>query len=206
MTEGLLGNQGRGRLFVVSAPAGTGKTTLVKMLTTEFPCVIASVSFTTRRPREGEFDGFHYNFITHEEFEKKIRSGIFLEYVNLYGDYYGTSKEWIDEQLNAGKHVVLVIDTQGALKLRQKWKIPLIFVKPPSLEVLKQRMLSRATESLEIIEKRLTWAKHEIEASTLYDYIIVNDDLSVAYQILKSIFIAEEHRTINEDKIYGKKR
>lgn len=196
MVRKLLGNTTVGSPFVLSAPAGTGKTTLVKMLTTEFPSVVASVSFTTRHPREGETDGVDYNFITHEEFEEKISSGDFLEYVRLYGDYYGTSRTWVEEHLNHGKHVVLVIDTQGAILLRNKWKVTSIFVKPPSLDELKHRMLSRGKDSIETIERRLAWAQHEIEASRFYDYVIVNEDLNIAYQVLKSIFIAEEHRLI----------
>jgi len=186
----------KGMPFIVSAPAGTGKTTLVKMLATEFPCVIASISYTTRLPRAGEIDAIHYNFVTHDEFEKKINSGDFLEYVKLYGDYYGTSRSWVEEHLNAGKHVVLVIDTQGAALLREHWKIVSIFVNPPSLEVLKQRLVSRGTESIDTIERRLALAKHEMDASHTYDYIIVNENLDTAYQVLRSIFIAEEHRVI----------
>ena len=196
MSEKLLGNGKIGRPFIVSAPAGTGKTTLVKMLTDEFPCVVASISFTTRQPREGEINGRHYNFLTHDEFEKKIASGDFLEYVKLYGDYYGTSRSWVEERLNAGKHVVLVIDTQGAAQLRMIWKTVTIFIKPPSLDELKHRMLSRGTDTVETIERRLALAKQEINASHFYDYMIVNDDLKTAYQVLRSIFIAEEHLVI----------
>lgn len=192
----LLGNGKVGRPFIVSAPAGTGKTTLVKMLTDEFPCVVASISFTTRQPREGEIDGVHYNFVTHDEFEKKIASGDFLEYVKLYGDYYGTSRSWMEKQLNAGKHVVLVIDTQGAALLRDTWKMVSIFIRPPSLDELKHRLISRGTDSVETIERRLAFAQQELKAGSFYDYTIVNEDLNTAYQVLKSIFIAEEHRVI----------
>lgn len=196
MGQQLLGNALVGKPFIVSAPAGTGKTTLVRMLADEFPSVVASISFTTRRPREGEIDGVDYNFLTHEEFQKKIVSGDFLEYVKLYGDYYGTSRSWVEKHLNLGKHVVLVIDTQGALQLRHTWKVVSIFIKPPSLEALKSRLLGRGKDSIENIERRLALAKQEIDASRYYDYVIVNEDLSIAYKILKSIFIAEEHRVI----------
>lgn len=196
MVHDLLGCRSIGKPFILSAPAGTGKTTLVGMLTKEFSCVVASVSFTTREPREGEIHGVHYNFVSHEAFEEKISSGDFLEYVKLYGNYYGSSRTWVEEHLNRGKHVVLVIDTQGALLLRDKWKVTSIFVKPPSLDELKFRMISRGQDSIETIERRLAWAEREIKASRYYDYEIVNQDLSTAYQVLRSIFIAEEHRQI----------
>lgn len=194
MKEKLLGNGQTGKPFIVSAPAGTGKTTLVKMLADEFPCIVASISFTTRSPREGEIDGVHYNFVTHAEFEKKVASGDLLEYVMLYGDYYGTSRSWVEHHLNLGRHVVLVIDTQGTLQLNRVWKVVSIFINPPSLDELKQRLLSRGTESIETIQRRLALAKEEMEASRFYDYVIVNEELIIAYQVLKSIFIAEEHR------------
>ena len=110
----VLGNISKGLIFVVSAPAGTGKTTLTQMLVDEFPCVIESISFTTRKIRGDEVQGVHYNFISKEEFEEKIADGDFLEYAEIYGEYYGTSRSWVESKRNEGKHVVLVIDTQGA--------------------------------------------------------------------------------------------
>lgn len=189
----LLGNFPKGLLFIVSAPAGTGKTTLVQMLTKEFPSIVASISFTTRNPRQGEVEGVHYHFITLEEFAKRIDEGDFLEYVELYGDFYGTSKTWVESQLNLGKHVILVIDTQGA-KLLKDSKTVSIFIAPPSIEELARRLRSRQTDTKEAIEKRLLWAKREMEAQKNYDYLIINDNLSNAYEILRSILIAEEHR------------
>ncbi len=189
----LLGNLKKGLIFIVSAPAGTGKTTLVEKVLEEFPSVVQSVSFTTRSPRLGEVDGINYHFVTEEDFKQKISEGEFLEHVKLYGDYYGTSKKWVENQQNLGKHVILVIDTQGGLKVREMISATLIFLKPPSFEELKARLLKRKTESMEKIEQRLLWAKKEIEEGRYYDYQIVNDDLSLAYQVLKSILIAEEH-------------
>lgn len=194
----VLGNRKRGRLFILSAPAGTGKTTLMEMLAEEFSCVVASISFTTRAPREDEVDGVHYNFIDRETFEKKIADEDFLEYVTLYGDYYGTSREWVENHLSKGKHVVLVIDTQGAINLRNQVEATFIFVKPPSLEELRVRLLKRRTESDEVIQKRLDWAAEEMERAALYDYTFINDDLDTAYQVLRSIVIAEEHRVTEE--------
>jgi guanylate kinase len=197
MTLSLLGNRKRGLAFIVSAPAGTGKTTLVEKLAEEFPSVIMNVSYTTRLPRTGEKEGVHYHFISKNQFMQKNAAEEFLEHVCLYGEYYGTSRKWIEEKLNAGKHVVLVIDTQGAIFLRGKYPAISIFVKPPSLEELKRRLSGRGTETQQKIEERLAIAQQEIEALKYYDYEIVNDDLEVAYQVLRSIFIAEEHRVKN---------
>lgn len=193
----LLGNRKRGLAFIVSAPAGTGKTTLVDKLVEEFPNVVANISFTTRPPRVGEIEGVHYRFIDKDQFKEKIAAGEFLEHVCLYDEYYGTSRKWIEERLNLGKHVVLVIDTQGAMFLRDKYPAISIFVKPPSLEELQRRLEGRQTETQQKIEERLQIAQHEIEALKYYDYEIVNDDLEIAYQVLRSIFIAEEHRVKN---------
>jgi len=197
MSSKLLGNLKNGLIFVISAPAGTGKTTLVQMLAQEFPEITNSISCTTRKPRAGEVSGDHYHFLTREDFERRIAAGEFLEYVELYGNYYGTSKEKVNEQLKRGKHVILTIDTQGALQLRGKLAAAYIFIYPPSLDVLRKRLIQRQTETAEVIEERLTWAIKEMQAAALYDYNIVNDNLKIAYQTLLSIFIAEEHRVIN---------
>lgn len=191
----ILGERKEGLVFIVSAPAGTGKTTLVQRLVNEFSSIIASISYTTRRPREGEVQGIHYHFISNEEFEAKIAAGEFLEYVQLYGTYYGTSYQWVKEQQQRGKHVVLVIDTQGALQLKHNhFPAIFIFVRPPSLDSLRVRLTQRQTEKDEMIEKRLEWASRELQLSQEYDYQIVNDNLEIAYQVFRSIFIAECHR------------
>lgn len=190
----LLGNLEEGKFFVVSAPAGTGKTTLVKKLVDEFPCVKTTVSFTTREPRTGEIDGVDYQFISREKFQKKIEKQDFLEYIELYGDFYGTSLKDIEKLQKLGHHVVLVIDTQGGIKLKKMLEATLIFIMPPSIEELSSRLTKRKTENEEVIKKRLEWAKHEIADAKHYDYIIVNDNLKTAYQVLRSILIAEEHR------------
>lgn len=194
MPSKILGNLQKGLAFVISAPAGTGKTTLAQLLVKEFPCVTTSISCTTRPPRRGEVHGKHYFFLSVEEFEQKIAAGDFLEYVQLYGNYYGTSLKWLTEQLNQGKHVLLTIDTQGALLLKKRFPAIFIFLQPPSLDELRSRLYKRMTETEDVIAKRLEVAKKEIEASCFYDYNIVNDDLEVAYQVLRSILIAEEHR------------
>jgi guanylate kinase len=195
MVQKLLGNLSKGFLFVLSAPAGTGKTTLVRMLAQEFPCIYESVSCTTRPPRPGEIDGKDYYFLLKQEFEDKIRQGDFLEYAEVFGYYYGTSQLHVFKQQEMGNHVFLVIDTQGAMQLKKKdFPAVYIFLSPPSLQELKERLIKRKTENMETIEKRLSWAKAEIEMMAKYDYHIVNDHLSQAYIVLRSIVIAEEHR------------
>ena len=197
-TQKTIGNLKTGLLFVVSAPAGTGKSTLVDMLVKEFPSVVESVSYTTRQPRDKEVDGIHYNFITRAAFEDKIAAGDFLESALVYGDYYGTSRSWVAERRAQGKHVVLVIDTQGAMLVKAACAATFVFILPPSFEELRDRLHKRKTEPPEVIEKRLEWARHEIEMSKHYDYLIENRDLKATYDVLRSIFIAEEHRSVNK--------
>ncbi|HSW86383.1 MAG TPA: guanylate kinase [Rhabdochlamydiaceae bacterium] len=195
MIDKLLGNLSKGLVFVLSAPAGTGKTTLVRMLRDEFPCVAESISCTTRPPRPGEIPGKDYHFLTVEEFEDKIKKEDFLEYAKVFDNYYGTSKEFVLAQQEKGKHVILVIDTQGAMQLKGKIPAVFVFVSPPSLQELRERLFKRQTESMEHIEQRLSWAKNEMSMAVHYDYHIVNENLHTAYEVLRSILIAEEHRT-----------
>ncbi len=183
-----------GLLFVISAPAGTGKTTLAQMLMREFATVVESVSCTTRPPRAGEIEGKDYHFMTHSAFEKMVEKGALLEHAEVFGQLYGTSRKEVEQQQKAGRHVLLVIDTQGARQLKGKIEATFIFLLPPSLEALRERLIRRSTESPEAIEKRLAWAGKEMQMAQEYDYIIVNDDLQVAYQVLRSIVIAEEHK------------
>ncbi len=195
MTEHLLGSLSKGLVFVLSAPAGTGKTTLVRMLRDEFPCVTESISCTTRAPRPAEAAGKDYHFLSKEAFERKIQEGDFLEYAQVFGSYYGTSKEYVIGQQAKGKHVMLVIDTQGAMQLKkQQFPAIFIFVSPPSLQELRERLLKRQADSMESVEQRLSWAEQEMALIPHYDYHIVNDDLQIAYGILRSILIAEEHK------------
>ena len=200
MNEQLTGKLKKGLMIVVSAPAGTGKTTLVHKLIAEFPkSVTQSISCTTRKPRDGEIDGKDYVFLTKEAFEKRIQRGEFLEYATVFGDHYGTLKETVEKQREAGKHVVLVIDTQGALKLKNEIDGVFIFVAPPNFDVLRERLENRQTETKEVREKRLEWAKFEMEQAKQYDYQVVNDDLETAYEELKNIVIAEEQHHRKSD-------
>ena len=195
MSEKLLGNLSKGLVFVLSAPAGTGKTTLVRMLRSEFPCVTESISCTTRPIRAGEVDGVDYIFLSPEEFNRKIKAGDFLEHAKVFNHEYGTSQDYVHQKQIEGKHVFLVIDTQGAMQLmKSKFPAIFVFVSPPSLVELKARLFKRQTETQEVIEQRLNWAREEIKMAAHYDYHIVNDNLQIAYDILRSIVIAEEHR------------
>ncbi len=195
MSKKVLGNKDQGLLFIVSAPAGTGKSTLVDMLITEFPeSVVQSCSSTTRLPRPGEVFNRHYEFVSVESFEEKIEAHAFLEYAKVFGNYYGTSKEEVARLLALGKHVVLVIDTQGAMQLKSKVAAVFIFISPPSFDELRLRLLKRRTEDEEKIQERLLWAKQEMAMAPHYDYQITNDHLETTYQVLRSIFIAEEHK------------
>jgi guanylate kinase len=195
MSKKVLGNLSKGLLFVISAPAGTGKSTLVEMLLKEFPeSIEESCSCTTRHPRPNEIAKTHYEFLLESEFQKKIQNGELLEYAQVFGHHYGTRRDVVEKLQESGKHVILVIDTQGAAQIRNKIEATFIFISPPSMDELRNRLFKRRTENEEKIAQRLEWAKHELEMIPSYDYHIVNDNLEVTYQILRSIIIAAEHK------------
>lgn len=188
-----------GTLYIVSAASGTGKTTLVKKLLEMIGSVRLSTSFTTRAKREGETDGVHYFFITTDVFQEMVTHNAFYEYAHVHGNYYGTSRAWVDAQLRSGVDVVLEIDWQGAAQMRKQWPhCRSIFVLPPDMAVLEQRLRGRGTDTAEVIERRLAAAKTEIAQCTEYDYIVVNDDFDVALADLQAIFVAERCRTVNQ--------
>jgi guanylate kinase len=184
----------RGLAFIISAPAGTGKNTLVHRLVEEFPTVVEAVSCTTRQPRPGEHPGHHYDFISRELFEQRIAEGAFLEHAQLFGNLYGTLRDPIERERDQGRHVVLVIDTQGAMLLKEKYDAINIFIAPPSLAELEHRLRSRQTDDEESIGSRLAEATRELSVAEQYDYLIVNDQVDEAYQVLRAIFIAEDHK------------
>jgi len=186
----------KGLLIVISAPSGTGKTTLCHMLLEEFPNMEFSISYTTRKPRPGELNGRDYFFVDRETFERMVEEGDFLEWAEVYGNLYGTSKSQVLKALEEGKDILLDIDTQGALQVKKNFpEAVLIFILPPSLKELERRLKKRGTDDEETIRKRLQTAREEIGKALEYDYIIVNDILEVAFERLRSIITAEKCRT-----------
>lgn len=186
----------KGLLIVISAPSGTGKTTLCHMLLKTFPDMEFSVSYTTRKPRLGEINGKDYFFVDRETFERMIEEGDFLEWAEVYGNLYGTSRSQVTKALETGKDILLDIDTQGALQVKKNFpEAVLIFILPPSLTELERRLRSRGTDDEETIEKRLKIARDEIEKALYYDYLVVNDVLEVAFEKLRSIITAEKCKT-----------
>ena len=178
----------KGLLIVVSGPAGVGKGTLCKAYIKKFDDMKLSVSTTTRNPREGEKDGVEYNFTTVENFKKMIESDDLLEYVNVFDNYYGTSKKWVEEQIDLGNDIILEIDIVGAMNVKKVYNDAiLIFLLPPSYEVLKSRLENRRTENADQIQKRLSRMTQEINIMRDYDYFVVNDDLDDSLTLMKSI-------------------
>lgn len=181
-----------GALFIVSAPSGGGKTSLVKALLASEPEVKLSVSHTTRAPRPGEENGRDYHFVSSEEFERMQRAGEFLESAVIYGNRYGTSRTWIGQQLERGQDVVLEIDWQGAQQVRKLMREAVsIFILPPSLETLEQRLKGRSLDQPEAIARRLAAAREEMSHLREFDYVIINKDFNRAALELASIIRAE---------------
>jgi guanylate kinase len=192
-----LGSGGaKGRLFIVSAPSGTGKTTLVERLVQIVPDLHMSRSYTSRPARAGERDGVDYNFISREVFDSMVREGAFLEYADVFGNCYGTSRVDTETLLRQGQDVVLVIDVQGARQVRQSGVAAVgIFVLPPSADILERRLRGRSKDSEEQILRRLEVARQEVGEYASYDYVVVNDELETAVERLRSIVLAERTRT-----------
>jgi guanylate kinase len=182
----------KGNLFVVSAPSGAGKTTLCRKICETMPGVKHSVSYTTRLPRPGEIADIHYTFVDEEEFRSMIASGEFVEWAEVHGNFYGTSKKRIEKIINEGQDVILDIDVQGAKQIKEYFTDSvLVFVLPPSMEELEKRLFDRMSDSKEVIEKRLKRAREEIQEYKNYDYVIVNNTLDKALNELASIIVAE---------------
>ena len=183
-----------GKLFVISGPSGTGKGTICKRLV-ENSDMDLSISATTRKPRPGEAEGENYFFLDRETFLDEIENGGFLEYAEVYGNFYGTPKQYVLDRLSEGTDVILEIDTQGALNIKKTYPDGvLIFILPPSLQELRDRLTGRATESSEAIERRLSRTKEEISVIGQYDYFIINDDLEDAVRRTETIIRAEHYR------------
>ncbi|MCM1144026.1 MAG: guanylate kinase [Blautia sp.] len=181
----------KGILIVISGFSGAGKGTLMKKLLQEYDNYALSVSATTRKPRVGETDGVEYFFLEQKAFEEKIAAGGFIEYACYCNHYYGTPKDYVEKQLEAGKDVILEIEIQGALKVREQYpQAVLLFVTPPNAGELKRRLEGRGTESAEVIEQRIHRAKEEAEGIEAYDYIVINDDLEACTARLHEIILA----------------
>ena len=180
----------KGRLFVISGPSGTGKGTICKELIKDDK-IRLSVSMTTRKPREGEVHGVSYYFATKEDFLQKIDAGGFLEYAEVFGNYYGTPKMEVLELLDKGMDVLLEIDVQGALQIKDVYpEAVLVFILPPSMEELRARLTGRATETQDVVERRLGEAAKEISYVKQYDYAVINDDLDEAIDNVKMVIKA----------------
>ena len=185
----------RGILFIVSAPSGTGKTTLVERLVGLTPGVEISRSFTSRAARAGESHGVDYHFVSRERFEQMREAGQFLEWAEIFGNLYGTGSAETERQLAAGTDLILVIDVQGARQVRgRRVEATTVFVLPPSFEVLEHRLRGRSKDSDAQIRRRLQVAREEVDAFPEYDYIVVNDDLDGAVARLRAIVLAERAR------------
>lgn len=178
----------QGTLYTISAASGTGKSTLVTALINSIDNLKLSVSHTTRIARTGEIEGVHYHFVSKTEFQQILEADVFVEYATVFDNNYGTSKQWLSEQLNEGIDVILEIDWQGAQKVRQfQPNLVSIFVLPPSFEILETRLRDRKTDSEEVILNRLRGAREDISHYIEYDYIVLNDDFSQALEDLRSI-------------------
>jgi guanylate kinase len=185
----------RGLLFVVSAPSGTGKTTVVERLVQVVPDLSLSRSYTSRAARRGETNGIDYNFITRQRFEEMIAADAFLEWADVFGNLYGTGAADAEQELGAGRDLVLVIDVQGARQVRARRPDTLgVFVLPPSFGILEQRLRGRSQDSEEAIQRRLQTARAEVAAFLEYDYVVINDALEACVDRLRAIVIAERAR------------
>jgi guanylate kinase len=185
-------SQPKGRLYILSAPSGAGKTSLVAALLEKLTKLEVSVSHTTRTPRPGEKDGVNYHFVSKEEFQQLVANGAFFESAEVFGNYYGTSQQAVEERMAAGVDVILEIDWQGAQQVRQKMPDAIsVFILPPSQDALRERLNSRGQDSEAIIEGRMQQAISEMSHYPEYDYLLVNDDFQKALNELAAIFVTQ---------------
>lgn len=194
-----------GRFFVVSGPSGAGKTTLTHRLLDLVPELSYSVSYTTRPPRPGEKDGRDYFFITRSDFQEMIENKAFLEWAEVFGRFYGTGRSWVDGRLAEGRDVLVDIDIAGAKQIKTHFpQATFIFVVPPSFEELERRLLSRHTETEAQIRERLGRARIEIESRTMYDYLIVNDEVERAAADMTALLRAGRLRLSRTEKFWAR--
>jgi guanylate kinase len=185
-----------GLLFVVSAPSGAGKTSLCRAVTDALENLTHSISYATRKPRPGEIDGRDYYFVSQQRFQEMVRAGDFAEWAEVHSNLYGTSRRVLDDMIAKGVDIVLDIDTQGATQIKAKYDgAVFIFIMPPSLEILEERLRNRKSDRDEEIRKRMRRAREEIRDYRMYDYLVVNRDFDRALTELRSIVLAERCRT-----------
>ena len=190
----------KGLLFVVSAPSGTGKTTVVEELVKIVPGLELSRSYTSRPRRSNETDGVDYNFVSRDDFEQRIFRGEFLEHADVFGNYYGTCRVETEARLASGRDLMLVIDVQGARQVRSQLPATVgIFVMPPSFQVLERRLRQRSQDTPAAMERRLATARTEVSAWEEYDYVVINDELSRCVNELAGIVLAERARRHRRD-------
>lgn len=188
-------NSGKKKLFVISGSSGVGKGTVLKSFLTKNPNFMLSISCTTRAPRKGEVDGVNYFFLSKDEFQNCIDNDKFLEWAEFAGNRYGTKKKYIKQCLEEGKDIILEIDTQGALQVKKQMpEAVLIFICPPSLETLENRLRGRHTEDEATIQKRMQEVKTELERAEKFDYKVINDDLANAVAELEKVIIGEQEK------------
>lgn len=183
------------KLVVISAPSGAGKTTITKrILADNHDKLMFSISATTRKKREGERDGVDYHFLTKEEFLHKIKNNELIEYEEIFGNFYGTLASEIDRAFSQGKSLIFDIDVKGGISIRARFPDDslLIFIAPPSLEVLRERLTNRGTESIEVIEARLARAEMEMEMKDVYDHVIINNDLDKATKEVEALYFSSK--------------
>ena len=193
-----------GTLYVISAPSGAGKTSLVKALTGSTNDVVVSVSYTTRPMRPGEIDGVHYNFVSAEEFQRMRDRGEFLEYAQVFENYYGTSKHWLETKLGEGVDVILEIDWQGAQQVRKTFRHAVgIFILPPSRQTLLQRLRSRGQDSEDVIARRTDGAIEEMSHYHEFDYLVINDNFETALADLRAVLRSQRLATARQQQKYA---
>jgi len=191
-----------GTLIIISAPSGTGKTSLVAALEQKLPQLRKSVSHTTRKPRVGEQDGVHYNFIDKQQFRSMLATNTFLEHAEVFGNFYGTSRDWVTNNLQNGNDVILEIDWQGAQQIRKQLPDALsIFILPPNKEALLQRLVARNADATEVIAGRYEQARKEVSHYNEYDYLLVNDNFELALDDLITIVNANRLRVSRQKEL-----